>query len=58
MRYQIRFRSRGNPALAGASFLDERYLESTKARLEGDGFEIISVVKTPETQIIEQRSWR
>jgi hypothetical protein len=44
---QIHLRGRANPALAGISFTRATELEATKARLEGQDYEIIWVQLTP-----------
>jgi hypothetical protein len=49
VNYQICFRSRANPDLAGISFTQAANVEATKARLECEGYEIVSV--TPVTGV-------
>jgi hypothetical protein len=47
MDYQIRFRCRVNPAVNGISFTHAEELETTKARLERQEYEIVSVHPMP-----------
>jgi hypothetical protein len=47
VNYQICFRSRAHPGLAGISFTHAADVEATKAKLECEGYEIVSV--TPVT---------
>jgi hypothetical protein len=55
VNYQIRFRSRADPDVAGISFTHAMNVEATKARLEREGCEIVSVERTPVTGVSPEK---